>query len=85
MQNMEVMIIICICLVNGTELYTKYTMYAKKEDQFQKKIFNPLNWQKDERGDYLRIIQHYISEESIGGHQTVYEIYKVQKKRIKEC
>lgn len=39
------------CLTHGMSLYMKYNMYAKKnEPEFRKKIYNPLNWETDEKG-----------------------------------
>ena len=39
------------CVENEMELYMKYSMYAKKnEPKFKKKKFDPLNWEKDEKG-----------------------------------
>ena len=39
------------CASHGMELCMKYSMYARKnEPKFRKRKFNPLNWEKDDKG-----------------------------------
>ncbi len=54
-------------LKNQMQLYAKYTMYAKKNDpKFKKKVFNPLNWKTDDKGNKIcpngQVFDQYVGD-----------------------
>lgn len=74
------------CLINGIELDMKYNYYAKKkEPDFKKKKFNPMNWEKDENGNKIcpfgRIFNEYMYDkyDNSGEYLKINQKYKSQE------